>query len=374
MTTTRDIMHMIRNAPKAPGPKPQSEVRVLGGAVEQVSKSAFFERVKMAREAGKQLGLLDRAKAGDEVSEKTAGTYAATVTRRMDLNAATGGQLMSGVSAPSWHATKAALSWGAARAWRDEMRAGDRAQKAGDMAASAAHVERAIRAAQVMASIERAERPEPTKRRATKRATLPKADGWQARIFEAATSAQRPAVALLWATGCRPAEVELGVDVIRDSKGRLVVRIPGAKVHDGHGAGQPKRLLLIDESTDAGRALSAALGSSRQITIQRAATRLNKDFSAIREKVGGKASPYSMRHQVAADLKATFGPDGAETVAAAMGHRTTRSQGRYGSVQQAKGGGAIKAAQATHTVKETRPSRRLSASEKVGPETNCPSL
>ncbi|WP_427238364.1 hypothetical protein, partial [Bacillus altitudinis] len=60
------------------------------------------------------------------MSEKTAGTYAATVTRRIDLNDAAGGQLMSGVSAPSWHATKAALSWGAARVWRDEMRAADR--------------------------------------------------------------------------------------------------------------------------------------------------------------------------------------------------------------------------------------------------------
>jgi len=206
------------------------------------------------------------------------------------------------------------------------------------------------------------------KKRATKRATLPKAEGWQARIFDAATPAQRPAVALLWATGCRPAEVETGVDVLRDDRGQLVVRIPGAKVHNGHGAGQPMRLLLIDESTDAGRALAGALGSSKKVTIQRAATRLNKDFAAIREKVGGKASPYSMRHQVSAELKAIFGPDGAETVAAAMGHRTTRSQGRYGAVKQAKGGGAIKAAKATHPVKETRPGRRPSTPEKAAPE------
>jgi len=368
MTTTRDILGAIRNAPKAPKPAPTGAGKVLGGAEGQASKSAFFERVRMAREAGKQLKLLDRAKAGDEVSETTAGTYAATVARRMDLTTKDGGQLLDGVSASSWHATKAALAWGAARAWRDEMRAADRAQKAGEIASSAAHIERAIRAARVMVRIDRAERPEPTKKRATKRATLPKAEGWQARIFDAATPAQRPAVALLWATGCRPAEVETGVDVLRDDRGQLVVRIPGAKVHNGHGAGQPMRLLLIDESTDAGRALAGALGSSKKVTIQRAATRLNKDFAAIREKVGGKASPYSMRHQVSAELKAIFGPDGAETVAAAMGHRTTRSQGRYGAVKQAKGGGAIKAAKATHPVKETRPGRRPSTPEKAAPE------
>lgn len=373
MTTTRDILGAIRNAPKAPKPAPTGAGKVLGGADGQASKSAFFERVRMAREAGKQLKLLDRAKAGDEVSETTAGTYAATVARRMDLTTKDGGQLLDGVSASSWHATKAALAWGAARAWRDEMRAADRAQKAGEMASSAAHIERAIRAARVMVRIDRAERPEPTKKRATKRATLPKAEGWQARIFDAATPAQRPAVALLWATGCRPAEVEKGVDITRDKHGRLVVRIPGAKVHAGHGAGQPVRHLLIDEESDAGRALASVLGEASAVTIKRAAARINKDFAAIRERIGGKASPYSMRHQMGADLKAAFGADGAETVAAAMGHRTTRSQGRYGSVKQAKGGGSIKDARATFAVKETRPSVR-SAPEKSGPEGRGPGL
>lgn len=299
------------------------------------------------------MSLIERARAGDEVSEVTARTYGATVTRRMDLDQG-GGRLMQGVSAASWHATKAALSWGAARAWRDEMRAGDRAQKAGDVAGAEAHVRRAIIAAEAMAAIETAQRPEPTKRRATKRATLPKAEGWQARVYEAATDAQRPAVALLWATGCRPAEVGKGVDLVRDDKGRLLVWIPGAKVREAHSAGQPVRMLLIDENTEAGKALAAVLGAEKKRTIQRKAERLNKDFAAIRARIGGSASPYSMRHQVSADLKADMGQDHAEEIAAALGHRSTRSQGRYGSVQQAKGSSAIKAARATYPVRDRR--------------------
>ncbi len=309
--------------------------------------------MRSARSLGGQMSLIERARAGDEVSEVTARTYGATVTRRMDLDQG-GGRLMQGVSAASWHATKAALSWGAARAWRDEMRAGDRAQKAGDVAGAEAHVRRAIIAAEAMAAIETAQRPEPTKRRATKRATLPKAEGWQARVYEAATDAQRPAVALLWATGCRPAEVGKGVDLVRDDKGRLLVWIPGAKVREAHSAGQPVRILLIDENTEAGKALAAVLGAEKKRTIQRKAERLNKDFAAIRARIGGSASPYSMRHQVSADLKADMGQDHAEEIAAALGHRSTRSQGRYGSVQQAKGSSAIKAARATYPVRDRR--------------------
>ena len=85
--------------------------------------------------AGKRLGLVERIKAGGEVSEDTAETYAATTRRRIDLDAPGGGRLMAGVSAASWHATRAALLWGAARAWHKAMRDQDAAQKAGDMAA-----------------------------------------------------------------------------------------------------------------------------------------------------------------------------------------------------------------------------------------------
>lgn len=350
MTTTRDIIGAIRQAPKAPGPKPGP---VLGGDRMQSGKEALFGIVRQARDTGKALGLAERVKAGEAVSKGTAETYAATTARRLDLNADGAGRLMEGVTAASWHATKAALLWGASRAWQEEMKAQDAAQRAGDLGRAMTHARRALAAASAVQSIESAERPEPTQRRASKRASIPSAPDWQARIYETATEAQRPAVALLWATGCRPAEIGKGVDIGRDDQGQLMVLIPGAKVHAGHGAGQPVRLLVIDEGSSAGAALAAVLGDAKRMTIKRAATRLNKDFEWIRHRIGGTASPYSMRHQVAADLKSAME---AEEVAAALGHRVTRSQSRYGSVRQAKGGSAIKAAKATFPVKETRPS------------------
>ena len=42
--------------------------------------------MRSARSLGGQMSLIERARAGDEVSEVTARTYGATVTRRMDLD------------------------------------------------------------------------------------------------------------------------------------------------------------------------------------------------------------------------------------------------------------------------------------------------
>ena len=150
--TTREIFEAMHAAPKAPAP---ISGPVLGGGAAGV-KSVLFERVKEAREAGKRLGLVERIKAGGEVSEDTAETYAATTRRRINLDAPGGGRLMEGVSAASWHATRAALLWGAARAWHKAMRDQDAAQKAGDMAGAMTHARRALAATVAIEAVEAA--------------------------------------------------------------------------------------------------------------------------------------------------------------------------------------------------------------------------
>lgn len=146
-----------------------------------------------------------------------------------------------------------------------------------------------------------------------------------------------------------------GVDVFTDKTGALCVRIPGAKVNDTKSAGQPVRVLKIDADTNAGRALIEAMNGAGKIHVQRAARRISKDFLAIRPKLprGWTVSAYSFRHQAAANMKADL--DDPAKVAKAMGHRSTRSQQRYGTKGQAQsGGGAVLDAKATHQPKETR--------------------
>jgi integrase len=53
--------------------------------------------------------------------------------------------------------------------------------------------------------------------------------------------------------------------------------------------------------------------------------------------MGGQVSPYSLRHQFAANLKAA-GFDNIQ-IAQALGHLSVKSQQRYGSSGQGQGGG-----------------------------------
>lgn len=314
---------------------------------------------------GDEAGLVERMKATKKVSDTTRHAYERVVSRRLNLSDKdTFGGLMQGVSARSWHTNRAALLHGAAEAYGKHRKACDLAQRAGDMELAVRHAGMARRAVQAAMQIQGSERPELSSPRKTKRKTLPRSDEWQARVWSAATPTQKPAVAVLWATGCRPAEVEAGVDLLRRDRpdGRVIieVRVPGAKVTEH--SGQPMRKLAIDGDSAEGKALLDALGDRASMTVQRKAKRLNADFADLRPKTGIRVSPYSMRHQVSANLKAQFGADEAEKVAEALGHVATRSQGRYGSPRQAQNGSGVLAVKAVRTVKETRPNRRPKAS------------
>lgn len=319
----------------------------------------LFDYIAETTRAAAELGIVDRAKTGKLVSAKTAATYRKNARGRLDLSAPGGGPLMDGVSAASWHSIKAALVHEAAAQYMEARRGCDRAQKAKRWTQAQAFSERARAAVDAITAINQAKRPAPSKPRSTKRRTLPKTDTWQSQVWEASTPAQKPSVAVMWATGCRPAELERGVLVERvktDGKRAFRITINGAKVREH--SGQPTRAVFIDPDSDAGKALSASIEKGRRVIVQRKAKRLNKDFADIRQKTGFKISPYSLRHQVCADLKRDLGADDAETVAAAMGHAVTKSQGRYGSVRQGRAGkSGFLAVQAARPVRETRPGR-----------------
>jgi len=147
----------------------------------------------------------------------------------------------------------------------------------------------------------------------------------------------------------------MGVDVSKRAGGEVIVlEVPGAKVRAN--AGQPRRSIAIKADSEAGRALLAILGDKERLTVSRPAQRIAKDFADIRKKADLAVSAYSFRHQFAAEMKAKFGSHtvGAEQVAAAMGHRVTRSQQHYGAKAQAKGGSGVIAVKAVEAVKETR--------------------
>ena len=318
-------------------------------------KTRLFAFVRETTERAKALEMGERVKASKAVSESTAGTYARLAKSRLDTSSETGGRLMDGVSARSWHTTRAALLHEATKAFMTARKACDVAQREGDITTAISEAKKARRALEAFKSVQDAEKPETTTAKRSARKTLPKSADWQGRAYEASTDAQKPAVAVLWASGCRPAEIGMGVDVSKRKGGTvLIIEIPGAKVKDN--AGQPRRSIAITADSDAGKALIEVMGEKERMTIIRPAQRIGKDLATIREKTGLKITAYSFRHQFAAEMKDKYGAHtvGAEQVAQAMGHRVTRSQQHYGSRAQAKGGSGVLAVKAELPIRETR--------------------
>ncbi len=329
------------------------------------TKEELYEAVKEARKVlNKHLPSL-RPGERDGVSLKTARDYAKLGRARLDIDDPDrAGQLMSGVTRQSWHKVRAALLHEAERHAREQLRLCDALQRAWRGAGTEEEKEDALKLASQAASRARTaayalvwvsqeeppsdrSRPKASKRRSLPAPKLP--EDWRAQAYDAASNTRRPAFAVLWA-GARPAEIEKGVEVEFGRDETVIVRIRGAK--SGTHSGQEIRILSFDLGSPVGQALSEHAGpSGRPTVVQRSATRLNKDFAAMRtvKLLPKRISPYSMRHQFCADLKSDgWSPD---QIAQAMGHASARSQGNYGSVKQGRGGLGLRGVEATRVVR-----------------------
>ena len=321
---------------------------------DDAKKKGLFAEVVKTTEIAKRGGVLERTEEGK--SEATLKLYHRLARSRVDTGAEGGGRLMKGVTAASWHTVKAAVLHQLA----DEYR---RWRKAGDKEHDFARALTRQRGRDVVLAFEKVakmERPPRAGALSLEGADLP-ALSWQEQVMASATVKQKPFVALMWATGCRPAEIERGVTV-RRVQGGIEIEIPGAKVTETKG--QPRRKILIDAKSPAGLHLGMALGAKAEIEMSRGAKRIGHDFADIRRRTGLAAvSAYSFRHQVSSDLKAA-GVD-KNAIAQVLGHASERTQGRYGKPSRGRaGGGIIIDAIASREVRTGRP----------GPQSNQPSL
>lgn len=299
---------------------------------DDAKKKGLFAEVVKTTEIAKRGGVLERTEEGK--SPATLALYHRLARSRVDTSAEGGGRLMEGVTAASWHTVKAAVMHQLAEEYRRWRKAGD---KEPDFARAVDAAKRARRAVLAFEKVAKMERPprEPVPSRSKGR-TLP-ALSWQEQVMASATVKQKPFVALMWATGCRPAEIERGVTV-RRVQGGIEIEIPGAKVTETKG--QPRRKILIDAKSPAGLHLGMALGAKAEIEMSRKAKRIGNDFADIRRRTGlATVSAYSFRHQVSADLKAA-GVD-KNAIAQVLGHASERTQGRYGRPSKGRAGGGI---------------------------------
>jgi hypothetical protein len=178
-------------------------------------------------------------------------------------------------------------------------------------------------------------------------------EGWDVDLWDTATGQaykdwpHRDALAVHLLAGVRPEELvpgmrpagrSAGVRVELRSEGCLAITFMPAKSHRGL-FGTGVTTICIDPTIAAPPAAFLAercrLSANHVIVVsivskdavRKAITRLGE---AALGEVDFSITAYTIRHQVLADLKATFG--GGETVASAAGHSTDRTQAKYALV------------------------------------------
>lgn len=185
-------------------------------------------------------------------------------------------------------------------------------------------------------------------------------DDWRADIVDhARTDKDRGMLRVQAVTGCRPIEMLWGISVTIIDDGALEFSIHGAKVKTDetdskgrfveHGRrGQPQRMFALEPTgarlfNELREQVEAAGGIGVTCVYTLAGTTQNpvKDYCLRVIRLANRlgydgVSAYSLRHQFASDLKAARVTT--DDRAAAMGHRSNRSQQVYGQSQTGRGG------------------------------------
>lgn len=157
------------------------------------------------------------------------------------------------------------------------------------------------------------------------------------------------AVAAIAVTGCRPAALEKGVTfsiVKRDGKNVIEAVIQGVKLLENRG--QPEHTFRWSTQSDTHRereliALTEAVAASPGRTLvirydaEAISTRLRELSETLWPRRKNKVTAYCYRELLSATAKAAGAPP--EEIAAAMGHRSTESQGCYARAGRIKRGG-----------------------------------
>ena len=170
-------------------------------------------------------------------------------------------------------------------------------------------------------------------------------------------------------TGCRPAELQKGIE-IRTTSTSIAFRIEGAKVKEHQG--QPWREIhyqITDESDQIVRLLHNEIFSEFGEEALLAITESKVNFTSAVRRVGKKLwprrnseiTPYSLRHQAASEFKRNLSE---EDVSIALGHTVDETKRLYGQAQMASGSGglapsAVNAARAIKATRKALPSKSV---------------
>lgn len=296
-------------------------------------------------------------------SEKTRLAYAKDVERLLRVNADPLIALAAATAKASYYRSRAAVVFHQMRELEAAVRMVEEAERACDAEEYAAHCSRVdeclrrvrklppdpkflrVKAGapgewtRINAASPRKKQRETGKRKSLR--GLP--DGWRERIWACAQrSKYRDALAVTMLTGCRPAELVKGVEILVADDSGLDVEIQGAKLT--RYSGQALRCLGYSRNAAPWRLYLQQLVASSgkpSLTISLLESQKKRFCDAVRtwsKKLWPRRrnglSPYSFRHLFAGHTKKASRGE-VVTVAEALGHRSTKTQRNYGTAKQA---------------------------------------
>ncbi len=183
----------------------------------------------------------------------------------------------------------------------------------------------------------------PRKSKAAALAQLPA--GWRETLLQHLKDKEHrfwQAVGVMACTGCRPEEVRLQVEIKTLDAGAVLFTITSAKA----GKQRLRKIFILegdrfyDLAIDLARANQIiGLGGSGEKLAARLGDSVSRACKKLFPKTKENISPYCLRHQLSADLKASkVSP---EQIAMALGHTNINTQSTYGKTRHGKGGRRI---------------------------------
>ena len=150
-------------------------------------------------------------------------------------------------------------------------------------------------------------------------------------------------------TGCRPAELVSGIDLVIDRHtGDLIAWIKGAK--ETEKSGQPWRRMYwpVNSNSPLVRSLAELVAKHPAGSTVRVIVHNAKAFSGAMRAAGKREwpkrkstiTPYCMRHQAAADMKAA-GSMSSDGISAALGHVSDVTKSTYGHANMGRKVGRV---------------------------------
>ena len=180
----------------------------------------------------------------------------------------------------------------------------------------------------------------PQKKRKSKKVSLKKLPvNWREQMAENSSGQYHIPMLIIIATGCRPAEVQNGVQ-LKVIDGTLYAEINGAKVTER--SGQEKRILKLPENTITEALKNYVLENDGKITVQvdkpnSVSTHMRSIGMKLWPKMKESITAYTARHAMAADCKDSEQSESVpDFVSKVLGHQADDTKSYYGTSSQSK--------------------------------------